>query len=679
MVGLLAFAHLVSAQSSETIVETMVVTSARGAEDTKGWQASVSLVESEDSAKIFQVHIQESLARVPGMNIQRGEGQEYLPALRSPTFTGPGACGSLLSAQDGIPLRAAGFCNINELFEAHSEMASRIEVLRGPSNSLFGSNAMHGVINILSPALSPPSQTSLQLTLGGNQFAQLRFGGHTLFGTRTVGTAVTLAQDGGFRDNSGYDQQKVDLYVRDTYLDWQTIHAVSMVRLNQDTAGYLVCRNAYKDDALRTTNPNPEAYRDALAMRAYSRWQLDRDESTFVLTPYFRHTRMNFLQHFLPGTPVERNDQTGFGLQSLWSRTLSADTRLNTGLDAELTLGTLEQFQDQITQGRPVVVATVPIGKHYDYRVWAGQIALFAQAEYRITTRATLFGGVRYEQMRYSYDNRMLDGRTREDGSPCAMGGCRYNRPSDRTDNFDNLSFNLGANLELTARGQIGLRYAEAFRVPQSTELYRLQGNQSVSDINSERLRSLELNWSHGTGRIDYDLSLYLMRKEDVIFRDAAQFYVSDGQTQHRGLELEISIPVSTSWEWGAVGNWAIHSYRSSFDSTGADLTGNRIEAAPLTFGSLFARWQRNGLQLEWESLYTAEYYLDPANAVKYPGHRLHNLRTRYDFGSWYIGARLHNLLDTRYAERADFTLFTQERYFPGRARSLYLSAGMNW
>ena len=56
-------------------------------------------------------------------------------------------------AQDGIPLRASGFCNVNELFDAHSEQAGGIEVIKGPAGVAYGANAMHGMINVLSPAI----------------------------------------------------------------------------------------------------------------------------------------------------------------------------------------------------------------------------------------------------------------------------------------------------------------------------------------------------------------------------------------------------------------------------------------------------------------------------------------------------------------------------------------------
>lgn len=50
---------------------------------------------------------------------------------------------------DGIEISAPGFCEVNQQFDANSEQASEIEVIKGPATALYGSNAMHGVIIIL--------------------------------------------------------------------------------------------------------------------------------------------------------------------------------------------------------------------------------------------------------------------------------------------------------------------------------------------------------------------------------------------------------------------------------------------------------------------------------------------------------------------------------------------------
>ena len=45
-------------------------------------------------------------------------------------------------------------------------------------------------------------------------------------------------------------------------------------------------------------------------MRASSEWTKDQ----WTLKPYLRRSQMTFLQHFLPGQPMEKNDQTSGGL-----------------------------------------------------------------------------------------------------------------------------------------------------------------------------------------------------------------------------------------------------------------------------------------------------------------------------------------------------------------------------
>ena len=92
-----------------------------------------------------------SACRRPAPGSSAAREQESLPAIRSPVLTGPGSCGSFLMLEDGIPIRPAGFCNVNELFEIDTEQAAAMEVVRGPSSALYGANGLHGTLNFLLP------------------------------------------------------------------------------------------------------------------------------------------------------------------------------------------------------------------------------------------------------------------------------------------------------------------------------------------------------------------------------------------------------------------------------------------------------------------------------------------------------------------------------------------------
>lgn len=648
-------------------MDTQIVSGQRIAGSVQGFNGSLYSQNFDVPSQDFQQHLAEVLNRAPGMNIQRGEGQEYLPALRSAVLTGTGACGSLLSMQDGIALRANGFCNINELFDASSETASRAEIIRGPGNALYGSNALHGVVNLITPALSGEQPNQLGLLLADQDYAQLRL----QYGeTDEFGLNLVLSHDGGYRDQSGFDQQKLDIYQIQQFAHWTATHSISLMNLNQETAGYAVGLDAYKDEQLSRANPNPEAFRDPWAIRVYSRWE--QSASGLLFTPYLRLNSMDFLQHFLPGTPLEQNGHFSLGLQSQQTLTF-ADVDLTYGLDLEYTQGWLRQSQDQPTQGSPFIVATVPDGKHYDYEVTATQWAPFAQTIWHLRESLDLHAGLRFEQMQYDYDNRMLAGRTRDDGTACGFGGCRYSRPADRSDSFDNLGSNLGLNWNASSNDLVFVRIAQAYRAPQTSELYRLRGAQSVADIHSESLSSVELGWRRSIENWSAELAMYRMVKSDVIFRDSSDFYVSDGRTSHQGAELSLSWQIDTHWAFDLVANQGDHRYRATFDSTGANLKNNRIESAPELFGSARLTWQQASdyVQLEW--VHRGDFYLDAENRFTYPGHNLLNLiyQRSTDWGS--VSLSLSNLTDEAYADRADFTAFTGPRYFPGERRQLML------
>ena len=476
----------------------------------------------------------------------------------------------------------------------------------------------------------------------------------------------------GWRDDTGYAQQKLSLALTSGGRDWQGATFLSATLLNQETGGYVLGHRAYADRARRATNPNPEAYRDAWSGRLVSEWSLTRGGKRLVLTPYLRRSGMAFLQHFLPGKPLETNAQTSGGALARLAGTKGGLT-WEVGAHAEFMSGWLRQTQAGPTVGSRFLVATRPPGQHYDYAVDSAMAAAFHDLRWAVSPRATLVHSLRVERLSYRYDNRWLVGNSRDDGSACGFGGCLYTRPASREDGFTDVAGRLGVvwalgGSELHATAGVG------FRPPQATELYRLQSGQLIADIDSESLTSLEFGWRGRVGRLDGEAALYATRTEHLIFRDANGFNVSDGKTRSEGLEFALGYAVSAGQRLELSGAWARHRY--AFDRAAARgeriQDGADVDSAPRWIGS--ARWtaERGGFTSEVEAVQVGRHYIDAANSARYKGHLVFHWRGRHALSERVtLFARILNITDERYADRADYA-FGNYRYFPALPRQFY-------
>lgn len=646
----------------ENTIEEVVVTAGSSIQARLGQSGSGTVLTSTEIQQIGATHASEALNRVAGVWVNRGSGQEHLTAIRSAVLTGSGACGEFSYLQDGIPIRPHGFCNINNLFELNTEQAAAVEVWRGPASAVLGGNALHGAINVITPV---PDQNSIAIEAGAYNFGRLSLQGGTEVAGHTIGAAFVGANSGGYRDASGYGQQKLSLSHLADFSGWAVRSHVTATLLNQETGGYVRGENAYENASLRTSNPNPEAYRDAWSLRLNS--ELSRD--AWTLKPYLRRSQMAFLQHFLPGQPLEENDQSSVGL--IVERDISsAATQLSVGGHVEFMSGGLREFQAQPTTGSRFLVATRPAGLHYDYDVTSSLFAVFYNVDYSLSADTRLVHSLRAETLKYDYTNNHIVGNTKDDGTACGFGGCLYTRPASREDEFTN----LGARFGVEHDTQLGMLYATAssgFRPPQITELYRLRGGQTIADLNSERLSALEL----GLRNEGLAIALFAENTRNYLFRDSEAYNVSDGRTRSRGLEISFSRVIGKH-NLSLATTYAQHKYAFDRAADGRETisSGNAMDSAPKWFGQ--AAWSTQispALRHELELSAVGPYYLNAANTAEYAGHTVLNWRAQWQPRTdleWSL--RLMNVLDAEYADRADFA-FGSYRYFPAMPRHVYL------
>ena len=640
----------------------------------KGWSnnQSLSSINEKELEDLDAQHPKQIFRRSPGVWISRGSGQEHLTAIRSPVLAGPGACGSFLVLEDGLSVRPTGFCNVNGLFETFYEMATKVETITGPASARYGANAMHGVINILSKPIS--SENKIYTNIGPNDYRNFKI---------RVGNQKNLSFDGffanndGFRNQSGYDQQKIRVQSNFLISSWSATLKATLTNLNQETAGYINGLDSYKDEDFSKRNFNPEAYRDANSQRISLRFTRENNNTVDAITAYIRNNDMKFFQHFLPGTPLEENNHTSVG--AVFQRISDYEAfSFVRGFQFDLAKAELTETQkDALTTSSAFNNATRPQGKHYDYQVDSFVYAVFAGIEdFYINDHLNLFADARAEFIEYDYSNNMISGNTREDGTNCGFGGCYYNRPADRTDNFNEISARIGlvTNFEeINYFAQISL----GFRPPQINEAYRLQKKQNVTDLNSETLTMLEVGSRYEWDSIMGSISLYKSKKKNSIFRDAENFIVDNGKTNHKGIELSLDWIANANNTFSTNITYGDHKYDFETDTSMREKIriGNQIDTAPKLMANLL--WDlnlNNNSSLVFEVEHMSSYYTDAANLHKYEGHTLYHARYNQKLSeSLKTYLRIDNISDKAYAERADFNAFGGDRYFPGLPREIYI------
>lgn len=648
----------------------IVVTAERRPTAIRDQAASVTIIGGDEIARIGADHPSEILNRAPGVLLHRGNGVEQLTSIRSPVLTGGAGAGSFLFLQDGVPLRSAGFGNVNALFEAQTELAARIEIVRGPSGALYGANAVHGVVNVLMPAASANDIVGASVSLDSvprvkaAAFLSGTRGRHALY----AGAALT--HDDGFRAQSSFDQQKAVLRHEFDSENVAATTIASFVNLNQETAGFVVGPSAYRDRVLRRGNLNPEAFRDARAVRLQSEWSVRLgDHAELRATPYARVTDTRFLLHFFPSKAREENGHWSVGAQNALYLDIGERASVIIGADVERTKGYLREIQTLPTIG------SFRQGVHYDFEARATSVSAFVDLKARVAPRLTASFAARVDDTRYQYDNKTVDG---------VFG--RFLRPPDRRDRYLTASPKASILYDL-GEASVYVSYARGARPPQVQDLYRLTSNQTTDAARAETIDSIEGGFRGAANDwLDIDLAIYWMDKARVFFRDADGFNVNDGRTRHVGVEAAARARLGSGFVFDANATYARHTYRFNRPALGSGLggeaivAGSDIDTAPHLLAGARLLWAQEGglfsAELEWS--HVGAYFLDAANAATYPGHEVVNLRAALRMSPRLtISAALRNVGDALYAERGDIA-FGEERYFPGEGRTVSLTLAAN-
>lgn len=163
--------------SLEDLMSIEVTSVSKRAEPQRLAPAAVYVLTAEDIRRSGATTVPEVLRTVPGLHVARLNANSWSVSVRG--FSGQYA-NKLLVLVDGRSVYTPLFSGVFwESLDVMLEDIERIEVIRGPGGTLWGANAVNGVINIITKKAS--ETTGGVLTLGGGTedeiFGRIRYGG----------------------------------------------------------------------------------------------------------------------------------------------------------------------------------------------------------------------------------------------------------------------------------------------------------------------------------------------------------------------------------------------------------------------------------------------------------------------------------------------------------------------
>ena len=149
----------------EELLDVNVTSVSRKAESLSKTAAAITVITAEDIRRTGVTSIPEALRLVPGLQVARFNNGSWAISARGFNST---AANKLLVLIDGrtvySPLFSGTFWEVQDLI---LDDIARIEVVRGPGAALWGSNAVNGIINIMTKSAHQTKSNAVILTGGG--------------------------------------------------------------------------------------------------------------------------------------------------------------------------------------------------------------------------------------------------------------------------------------------------------------------------------------------------------------------------------------------------------------------------------------------------------------------------------------------------------------------------------
>ena len=483
-------------------LEGVVVTGTRNATDIRHLPMTVTVIEREKLTEQHQTSVLPTvMQQVPGLFVTSRSMMGYAVStgaagginLRGIT----GGAGQLLVLIDGHP-QYNGIYGHPIADSYQTLMAERVEVLRGPASVLYGSNAMGGVLNIVTRSMRENgARTTVDLGVGSYGTIQAEASNQLRSGKFSSTLSAQYSRTDNHRPRMGFEQYGGYLKLGyDISSHWYTYIDANLTHFNASYPG-TVSSPLYDADQWITRGVVSAALENH-----YNR----TSGALSVYTNFGRHKIDDGTAN--PEQPTQRyfrSKDALIGVSWYQSAQLFEGNRLTVGVDYQHIYGHAYYTSKQTDE----VLDTPNKQSGKSYR---NEIAGYVDFRQDLTSWLTIDAGLRV-------DHHSVVGT---EWVPQA-----------------------GVVVRPIQTGEIKAMVSKGFRNPTMREMYLYPP--SNEELKPERLWNYELSWKHRLGAFNYGANLFYIKGDNMI-QTVNRQNVNTGEIKNYGMELEADWRISNHW-----------------------------------------------------------------------------------------------------------------------------------
>ncbi|MFT3911574.1 MAG: TonB-dependent receptor [Ferruginibacter sp.] len=494
---------------AEAIIENnaVIVTGVTKATQLKKVPFQVSVLRREELLQSASPNIIESITRKPGVSsISTG------PAISKPLIRGLGY-NRVLTINDGVRQEGQQWGDEHGI-EIDEASVNKIEVLKGPASLVYGSDAMAGVINIITN--TPVPANTIKINAGSNYQSNNRLrdlyaniAGNlkgiswNLYGTTKAAADYKNKYD-GYVFNSKFNEHNIGGYIGYNG-SWGYSHLLlsnfnlktGLVEGDRDAEGFFTKNIAggssirATDDDFKSTDPETP-YQHIRHFKIATDNNIKLGSNRLSVNVGWQHNQREEFSN--PDDPNER--ALFFDLATV---TYTTQLHFKETKGWKSSIGINGMTQQNSNKG---IEQLIP---DYDLHDIGGYV--FFQKEIK---KLTVSGGVRFDTRNVNIKDLLDNGAVKGNGF---------------SKDFSNFSGSIGGTYALTNKVNFKLNIARAFRAPGIPELASNGSHEGTTryeygdrDLKSEISTQADAAFEYSSGHFSFTLSGYYNNFENFIF-----------------------------------------------------------------------------------------------------------------------------------------------------------------